>query len=329
MKSSARRMRAAIAAAVLLAPAAARAQEGIGSPGAVTTVAYRNTLNLPTLGVAVAAPDQTAWSVSQSSIGQGRWADVMTGTLNGATFTFMATPAGTTLDCATLMRNASSSAGARVVSNAIYAPTGNPNAVVETANGTGLFCQNVNGQATLFSVTPGALSTNQALSIRALATAIGLASGTGLPLPPRSAEYGFNAALRLSESGLILPVLSSSNWSAGIYTSGTSRFDQITSYGEVGRVQLTISHMTGVNCGQALTMFVSDQTHLENSPAWLAADWFTQVVVNSNGSFACLALNSGVIVTTITPVFSTNDQNRVRVALLGIKLASYSSWGAP
>jgi len=51
-------------------------------------------------------------------------------------------------------------------------------------------------------------------------------------------------------------------------------------------------------------------------------------VANSGGSFACLPLASGVVMATLTPMATAADESKVRVLLIGIRLAAYSAWGA-
>lgn len=340
MSAVTRCLAAAMAVATVAGPGRAFAQveqavkTGVATRSTTPSVASRS-LRFPTLGVTAQLVDETAWSVEVRDIGNGRMADLVTGRRDGGTFTMMTTPGEPNLTCQAVLDNAAARPGARRVSNALYAPTVAGSQAVETSNGVAVFCLPVLGRPALFTVQPAQLTTAQQLSVRMLAMAVGLASGSSAAgaLPADAASYGMSAGVWLSELALTVPVQAGAGWSATVSVAASGlRLDQVSSTGSGGvRLTVTASRVTdsGSDCATALVAFATNDARVEEAPAYLASEWFRRVVANPRGSFACLPLANSMIIAVLPPLSDVNDMARVRVLLIGLRLAAFERWGRP
>lgn len=330
------------AAALALAPgrAAGQVTQIKGGSGGSSNSVY-----LATLGITVNSPDETRWTSSVQDIG-GRNADLLVGSRDGGNITMTLLQGDGSQNCATLLGNAASRDGARYVTNQVYIPTTAGSQAVETATGVGLFCMTTgSGRPLLFSASPNELTPIQKLSLRMMAFTIGQSlnvpsasssggSSSGQSLASRAAGLGMTQTLRLGELSLDVPVMPQNNpWMSSVVTANNgNRMDQVTATGYSGsQISVTMTRVTdaGSNCDRALTNFVGSDTRVVDNPPYLASRWHHQVVANSRGSFICLAMRNSMLLGSVTTLHTTQDNTRVSVLLIGIRLAAYDRWGEP
>ncbi len=328
----------AAAPGAAIVPAAAAANALKSNVGTSSVSVSGGSVYLPAMGVSVTSPDATRWTASTQDLGNGRTADALIGQRDGwspITFSVVRADAGTT--CDQLMNNAASRDGARRVTNATHVPSTAGGQSVSTANGGSLFCIPTAQRALLFSVTPASYSSEQLLSVRLMALMVGTAGGATSSAgsggtSSTAAAAGLTSSIYFSELGLSVGVLPGSGWTAGVATAASgTRMDQASRMGSDGNtIRVTMSRLSdaGTTCVNAMAAFTASDTHVESSPAWLASNWFSSVVVNPRGSFVCLPLANGVLIGSISR-FSPTDNSQVRVLLIGLRLAAIDRWGAP